>query len=312
MRTLAQKPKTIQQPASPKLKTPSRSFSGHSPEVRSVLHLQHMIGNQAVSQLPRPSVEEHEEGLSIRTAPHGFAHDFSSVPIYAKASESVHPKLRVGSQGDQYEQEADRVADQVMGMPEPRIQRACTCGGGCSTCRKEELPKAAQDPTIPLLHPATLTGPHIQRQPDGDDGAHTLTDGGADYRVLGKIIRHQAKGCLPGVHVAVIGKRGSECDAQAQIAEKAWQCIADESECSEKTLRVMIGLFGPLLCNEFCKEQGCSLGGTFLPPGSCDHFSCNAFPEYCPKGCPIAHDCTSNWEPSKARWNCECGEFRNV
>ncbi len=34
-------------------------------------------------------------------------------------------KLTVGEPGNVYEQEADRVADQVMGMPEPKIQRVC-------------------------------------------------------------------------------------------------------------------------------------------------------------------------------------------
>ncbi len=35
----------------------------------------------------------------------------------------VQPKLRIGQPNDKYEQEADRVADQVMRMPEPTLQR---------------------------------------------------------------------------------------------------------------------------------------------------------------------------------------------
>jgi hypothetical protein len=35
----------------------------------------------------------------------------------------LHPQLVVGSPNDRYEQKADRVADQIMRMPEPRIQR---------------------------------------------------------------------------------------------------------------------------------------------------------------------------------------------
>ena len=34
----------------------------------------------------------------------------------------IQPKLKIGQPGDVYEQEADRVADQVMRMPEPAIQ----------------------------------------------------------------------------------------------------------------------------------------------------------------------------------------------
>jgi hypothetical protein len=36
------------------------------------------------------------------------------------------PKLTINAPGDKYEQEADRVADTVMRMPEPSIQRAPT------------------------------------------------------------------------------------------------------------------------------------------------------------------------------------------
>jgi hypothetical protein len=44
----------------------------------------------------------------------------------------------VNKQGDQYEQEADHISEQVMRMPEPQIQRACTCGGACSECQTEQ------------------------------------------------------------------------------------------------------------------------------------------------------------------------------
>jgi hypothetical protein len=36
-----------------------------------------------------------------------------------------------------YEQEADRVAEQVMRVPEPKLQHACACGGGCPKCRSQ-------------------------------------------------------------------------------------------------------------------------------------------------------------------------------
>ena len=36
---------------------------------------------------------------------------------------AIQAKLMVNQPGDKYEQEADRVADQVMRMPEPDIQR---------------------------------------------------------------------------------------------------------------------------------------------------------------------------------------------
>lgn len=78
-------------------------------------------------------------------------YDFSRIP--------VHPApLRIGSAGDPLEQEAERVADQVVGPahlaqlnPGSRdltiVRRQCSCGGGCDQCQsgeeQEEEPPAA-------------------------------------------------------------------------------------------------------------------------------------------------------------------------
>jgi len=56
-----------------------------------ILFLQRTIGNQAVQRMVR--------------------------------SGALQAKLRIGQPGDKYEQEADRVADAVMRMPEPGVQR---------------------------------------------------------------------------------------------------------------------------------------------------------------------------------------------
>ena len=45
------------------------------------------------------------------------------------------PKSR---KGDSYEQEADRLSEQVMRAPEPQPHRTCPCGGGCPGCRAEK------------------------------------------------------------------------------------------------------------------------------------------------------------------------------
>jgi hypothetical protein len=47
----------------------------------------------------------------------------------------IQPKLRVNTTGDAYEQEADRIADRVMRMPDSQLQRTCPCGGGCPKCQ---------------------------------------------------------------------------------------------------------------------------------------------------------------------------------
>src|SRR5262249_53251738 len=77
-----------------------------------ILQLQRTIGNQAVQHLLR--------------------------------SGAIQPKLAISQPGDIYEQEADRVADEVMRMPAPVIQRTCSaCAAGDSTCSKCETEKPA-------------------------------------------------------------------------------------------------------------------------------------------------------------------------
>jgi hypothetical protein len=50
----------------------------------------------------------------------------------------LQAKLAVGARGDAYEQEADRVAERVTNMHEPRAERDCSCGGGCASCTAEQ------------------------------------------------------------------------------------------------------------------------------------------------------------------------------
>jgi len=66
------------------------SRSTNSP-INQILHLQRTIGNRAVLRLIK--------------------------------SGALQAKLKIGRPNDKYEQEADRVADQVMVMPEPKLQR---------------------------------------------------------------------------------------------------------------------------------------------------------------------------------------------
>ncbi len=51
-----------------------------------------------------------------------FGHDFSRVPVHTAVPMMIQPKLTIGRPDDKYEQEADRVAEQVMRMPNPTIQ----------------------------------------------------------------------------------------------------------------------------------------------------------------------------------------------
>ena len=46
----------------------------------------------------------------------GSHHDFSRIPIFADKRTFIQPKLTINTPGDIYEQEADRMADQVMNL----------------------------------------------------------------------------------------------------------------------------------------------------------------------------------------------------
>lgn len=76
-------------------------------------------------------------GLSV-AAGTAFVHDFSRIPIHAKTPVTIQPKLTIGTPGNIHEQEADRVAQQVMRMREPHLRRTCACGGGCPNCQTEQ------------------------------------------------------------------------------------------------------------------------------------------------------------------------------
>ncbi|MDT5267907.1 MAG: hypothetical protein QOH49_93 [Acidobacteriota bacterium] len=81
---------------------------------------------------------------------------------FALSTGAIQPKLAVSQPGDLFEQEADRVAESVMRMPDTtvRLQRKCACGGGaCALC--------GEKPSIPRL---PSTPPPLQRKP-GDEFA---------------------------------------------------------------------------------------------------------------------------------------------
>lgn len=48
----------------------------------------------------------------------GPGHDFGAVPVHARAPTTIQPKLAINAPRDPYEQEADRVAGEVMRMPD--------------------------------------------------------------------------------------------------------------------------------------------------------------------------------------------------
>lgn len=137
MRTFAQKSKANHHTTSAKSAILGRSNFGQSHQVSTVLHLQRTIGNQSVQRMLQTHAEESDVGLTAAASPR-FGHDFSQIPIHPPAAGAIQTKLAINKAGDEYEQEADRISEQVMRPPEPRSQRACACGGACPKCQMKQ------------------------------------------------------------------------------------------------------------------------------------------------------------------------------
>ena len=160
MRTFAHKQISTQHTKSSNSARSSQAFSAQSRDVQSILHLQRTIGNHAVQRLLQTNGEElHVEASNPAST--RFWQDFSRIPVQATAHTSMQPKLKVNIPRDSYEQEADRIADQVMRMSDRPLQHACACGGSCRKCSLEQQsqeqlqtkPRQAQDTRETAVQP---------------------------------------------------------------------------------------------------------------------------------------------------------------
>jgi uncharacterized protein DUF4157/protein-glutamine gamma-glutamyltransferase-like protein len=148
MRTFAQNLKA-QQTTAPESMIPSRARLGEKRQVYSILHLQSTIGNQAVQRLLK-SKPDGSEAVADATASGRFGHDFSQIPVHPRAPVKIQSKLAVSTPGDIYEEEADRVSEQVMQMHDPEAGRKPTwTESACSSCG-DEVAEIAQVETKPL------------------------------------------------------------------------------------------------------------------------------------------------------------------
>jgi hypothetical protein len=103
-----------------------------------MLSLQCTIGNQAAQRLLEDSPGKVKEE-STDTETTRFSHDFSRIPIHAPPTVEIQEKSAINEAGDKYEQEADRVAEQVMRMPVPRLQRIFACLEERPKCQTGQL-----------------------------------------------------------------------------------------------------------------------------------------------------------------------------
>ena len=113
MRIFARQEKPTQDAKSASLETQKKASAAPSPDVGSILRLQRTIGNQAVLRMLRAITEGPEAG-SDKTASPRFPLDFGKTAVHAKSPAGVQTKPTADSPRDICEQEADRVAEQVM------------------------------------------------------------------------------------------------------------------------------------------------------------------------------------------------------
>ena len=138
MRTFAQKQNQPQKQVSPGLARSNTSAPGLHHRADLILDLQRTIGNQAVQRILQTNVEELKARLTGPASPR-FGNDFSRIPIHPHAVETVQTNPVNNQPEDKYEQEADRISEQVMRcLPEPQLQQASACGGACSKCQTKQ------------------------------------------------------------------------------------------------------------------------------------------------------------------------------
>jgi hypothetical protein len=136
MHTFAPKQKISHPAKSDRSKIQGRGFVAQNYAVSFILQLQRTIGNHAVQRVLQFNAEEFEAHSATHASSH-LTRDFSRLPLHAYPPTNVQPKLEVNVRGDKYEQEADRVAEQVMRMPDNKLQRTCAFVGGCTSCQEE-------------------------------------------------------------------------------------------------------------------------------------------------------------------------------
>jgi uncharacterized protein DUF4157 len=136
MRTFAQKQNQPQKPVSSNAARSHTATPGLHHRTDLILHLQRTIGNQAMQRMLQTNAEELKAGVTD-TTPSRFGHDVRRTPIHPSAVGAIQMKLAINRPGDEYEQEADRVSERVMRMPELRLQHPCVCGVDCPKCRSQ-------------------------------------------------------------------------------------------------------------------------------------------------------------------------------
>ena len=159
MRTFAQKRNQPEKTVASSLPRPHTTEHRLHHRGDLILQLQRTIGNQAVQRMLQTHAKEFKVGLTGTASPR-FGHDFGWIPAAVPAAGATQTKLAINQRGDEYEQEADRVAEQVMRMPEPPLQSAPPCGEAVESASRSDRTKSPSECRLSTL--AAETGDRLQ------------------------------------------------------------------------------------------------------------------------------------------------------
>src|SRR5579862_9312324 len=118
----------------PKQEQPSQKLSSSNANPSSLTRsirqpgLQNTTKSQPMPEQSLAGVEGSDAGYA---GSHGrLTYNFAGIPLFPPQVRGIQRKLTVNAPGDAYEQEADRVAEQVMRMPEPGAVATPALSGG--------------------------------------------------------------------------------------------------------------------------------------------------------------------------------------
>ena len=128
-----------------------------------MLDLQRSIGNQALLRLLGKNAGV-TDAVRVSATLLRPGHDFARIRASSPGADVLQAKPAIDEVEDKYEREANRVADRVTRMPEPKSQCAHPCGGGEPECLAEkpaERHKRLQAKPVESGVPGTTAAPPI-------------------------------------------------------------------------------------------------------------------------------------------------------
>jgi hypothetical protein len=169
MRTFAKKQNQPQPESSTSLTRANTWAPAASQATLAFLNSQPTVGNQGARRSLAARADRVEADSNNENGPTSevdfetrtstpFAHDFTRIPVHAPAPITIQRKLTVNTPGDIYEQEAERITDQVMAKPAhhavsgapPHVQRLAQQPTGGEDAAPASVYQALATPGRPL------------------------------------------------------------------------------------------------------------------------------------------------------------------